>query len=345
MNPELHSTPAEVRAAAAAWARQCAEGLSAPQRAEFVAWMRADPLHRRAFAQANRGGVDCDWAWQAGATEEIMAGLADRAVRRRRRRAAAGAGVALALGLGTLGWMWRANQSAAPAVASTPGSHLIVIRPAKQVLPDGSVVELMDGAEISTDFSGAQRAVSLVRGTAHFAVAKDPRRPFVVQAAGLAVQAVGTAFTVGLAERELSVLVTEGQVRVDAAAAATQATGARTPEPLASLGAGKAVELPIAAPIVAPPVVRAVGEAELHERSVWRIPKLEFTAAPLREVVRRMNEHNVRQFVLGDESVGGRRISGILRADKMDTLTETLEADFGVRAERSPKQIVLRDAR
>ena len=137
-------------------------------------------------------------------------------------------------------------------------------------------------------------------------------------------------------------LVTEGRVRVDWSAPSTATPAAPLAEPLVSVDAGKSVVLPVAAPIVAPPMVRAVNEAELQEQTAWRIPKLEFTATRLREVLAQMNQHNRRQFVLGEEGVGDLRVSGILRADKMDTLTEMLETDFGVHAERRSEEIILR---
>lgn len=254
------------------------------------------------------------------------------------------AGASAAAVVCVAGFLWRANQDAAPSVASPVNSALVVVRQAKQTLPDGSVVELKDGARISTDFSGPERAVSLWHGTAYFQVAKDPRRPFVVRAGGLTVQAVGTAFATELTDRgeQLTVLVTEGRVRVDVSSPSPAAPAAPRAEPLVSVEAGKSVVLPAAAPTADRLIVRAVDDAELQEQIAWRIPKLEFTATRLREIAAQMNQHNRRQLVLGDESVGDLRVSGVLRADKMDTLAEMLENDFGVHAERRAGEIIVR---
>ena len=62
-----------------------------------------------------------------------------------------------------------------------------------RALDDGTVVELNGGAEIEVQFTAAERRLRLVRGEAHFQVAKNPLRPFVVEAGGVAVRAVGTA--------------------------------------------------------------------------------------------------------------------------------------------------------
>lgn len=61
----------------------------------------------------------------------------------------------------------------------------------------------------------SERRVALQRGEAHFEVHHDPARPFVVQAGGSSIEAVGTAFNVYLRdESKLEVLVTEGRVLI-----------------------------------------------------------------------------------------------------------------------------------
>ena len=56
--------------------------------------------------------------------------------------------------------------------------------------------------------------MQLVRGEAHFVVAADASRPFVVSAGAVSVRAVGTEFVVRYSAREIGVLVTEGRVAV-----------------------------------------------------------------------------------------------------------------------------------
>src|SRR5690606_34195438 len=63
-------------------------------------------------------------------------------------------------------------------------------------LPDGSVVTLNTDTVVRTRADGERRLVYLDKGQAFFEVAKDPRRPFVVTAAGRTVTALGTAFDV-----------------------------------------------------------------------------------------------------------------------------------------------------
>ncbi len=332
----------EMTAVAARWAERLSQGMSEAAKAEFKTWLAADPGHPRALAQANRTRVDCDWAWQVGVADEVVARLAERARRRHRRRRRSLAGASAAMLLCAAGWLWQAQPLLTTLENAPAGSSLVVAGPIREVLPDGSVVELRDDARISTNFSGAERSVSLLRGTAHFDVAKDPNRPFVVRMGRIAVRAVGTAFTLELAaSSELSVLVTEGRVGVHTLPA--DAAAATLSEAIVSLDAGKAVSVPIAEQLNELPVVRPVNDRELRIRSSWRIPRLEFSTMPLVDVVSQMNRHNSRKLILGDSAVGMIRVSGILSADKVDSLVEMLETEFDVRVERHPEKIVLRN--
>jgi transmembrane sensor len=316
--------------------------MSELEKAEFKTWLAADPRHPRALAQANRNRVDCDWAWQAGVADEVVARLDERARRRHQRRRQVLAGAVAAVLLCAAGWVWQAQWSAPKDEVALTRSSLVVATPKKEVLPDGSVVELRGAARFSSDFSGTERAISLLHGTAYFEVAKDPDRPFVVRMGRVAVRAVGTAFALELAANdELSVLVTEGRVGVHSLPMSGSASP--LPDAIVSLDAGKAVSLPVAEQLKDIPLVRPINEEELRTRTSWRIPRLEFSSIPLREVVAQMNQHNSRKFILGDNTVGLIRVSGILSADKLDTLAEMLETEFHVRVERHPDKIVLRN--
>lgn len=335
--------PGEIAAAAASWAERFVQGMSESEKTEFKTWLAADPQHPRALAQANRNRVDCDWAWQAGVADQVVARLDERARRRHRRRRQALAGAGAAVMLCVAGWVWQAKWSAAKNDVGRTGSSLIVASPRKEILPDGSVVELRGDARIASDFSGRERSISLLQGTAYFEVSKDPNRPFVVRMGRVAVRAVGTAFALELAaNHDLSVLVTEGRVGVHALSVTDPLAAPPLQDAIVSLDAGKAVSLPTAEQLKDIPLVSSVNDEELRTRTSWRIPRLEFSSIPLRDVVALMNQHNARKVILGDNTVGQIRVSGILSAEKLDALAEMLETEFHVRVERHPEKVVLR---
>ncbi len=271
------------------------------------------------------------WARAAGSGARIAE--RSRTERRRRRHirqlCAAGA-CALLLVVGIQFWQPAASTALQVAQSVAPSS-LVISAPVRQELPDGSIVELKEGARISILFEPQLRRVRLERGEAHFKVAKDPQRPFVVRAGGVDVRAVGTEFSVDLGEQRVGVLVTEGRVAVERDALA----------PLALLDAGQATA--VAFHEVAAPAVLPAPPEEQRARLAWRVPRLELSSTPLAEVVACFNRHGAVRLELADPSLGSLQLSGVLRADSPYALLHVLRNDFGLHEEhRADGTIVLR---
>jgi transmembrane sensor len=302
--------------------------------------MKPDSISGSRSADAEEGRTEFDWPRHAGATDEILRGLETRARRRRYRRFAATGALVATL---ALGFLWTQKFSPPPVAETALAATDVVVRqPERRTLPDGSVVELRDGAQLEIDFSPEFRRVALLRGEAHFAVTKNPARPFIVRADGVEVRAVGTAFAVQVGQSAVEVVVTEGKVAVEKPAPATAAESPETPRLLASLTAGHQAVVETRA---AATEVRELADAEVADRLSWRVPRLEFSGTPLAEVVALFNRHNRTQFVLADAPLGRLRVSGNLRADRVEALVAMVETDFGVRAERLDGRIVLHAAR
>jgi transmembrane sensor len=333
-------------AAAAGWVARRNAGLTAVEQQKLQSWLAADPAHRTAFAHADAERTEVDWALHAGVVDQVLVGLELRAARRQRRRRVLVAASAAALLLVT-GIVWRTADPAHVAPSSPAMASVRVFEPRRLTLPDGSSAELRDGAEVTFDFTGLQRRVTLQRGAAHFQVAHDTARPFVVSSSGLEVRAVGTAFSVELDAKDVEVVVTEGRVAVGRTAPPTVALAspvAGIPEPVL-VDAGHGLLVRGSAAVDAVPEVRALPEAVMRERLAWRVPRLEFVGTPLAEVVAVMNRHNRVQFTLADAELGNLQLSGVVSADKVEALQDMLEAAFAIRAERQGDRILLRSAR
>ena len=208
----------------------------------------------------------------------------------------------------------------------------------RRTLDDGSVVELNRGAEVETVFSASERRVTLVRGEASFTVAKDAARPFVVVAGGVAVRAVGTVFNVRLDGAGVEVVVAEGRVRVDTPGGVAQ-TDAQV------LSVGQSAVVPLAKVAAAPQVV-TLTEAQLAARLAWQPRLLDFTNAPLSEIVADFNRRNPVRLIVGEPALGALRLSAAFRSDNVEGFVRLMESDFGMRAEwRNEREIVLRRVR
>jgi transmembrane sensor len=266
----------------------------------------------------------------------MIRALGARATRRRRRRVASMAVALTAVVIFALQWNPRRAAESWP-----PTARLIV--PEKRTLPDGSVVELRAGAEVTVDFSGEFRRVALRTGEALFYVAKDPVRPFVVSTAEFDVRAVGTAFVVAKARGEVDVVVTEGRVAVDRTPAASAAISTERPEPtLVDAGQRARMNLALGA---AGPVVAAMTAMEIEARLDWRTPRVVFTDASLADAVAIMNQHSKLRLVIADSALAALPVNGVFRLGNSETMVRLLEDGFDVGAERAGETITLRRAR
>ena len=315
-----------------------------------------------------------DWAQASGAADLVEREM-NACVERRRRRHAMTKGAFAVMLLLTAGAVWQTRQLA-PA---TLESRAIVSMPTRQILPDGSVVELKDDAQIVVDYSTLQRRVTLARGEAHFEVVKEAVRPFVVEANGVAVRAVGTAFAVQLGDKTVEVIVTEGRVAVEQGTRGqrpkdqetrdqrreTRDEGprdqgtkgpkdlraARVPQSLPPslrhslsplyLAAGHRVSIDTVPQSAVEPTVQTVTDSELARRLAWRVPRIEFNFTPLSEVIPTFNQYGSARLRLADPELGTLKLSGVLRADNVPVLLQILESSYGVKAERTSAEIVL----
>lgn len=109
------------------------------------------------------------------------------------------------------------------AVTSQPERQFEVVTAFGQkssvTLPDGTRIWLNSGSRVSysSAFNSRSRTVNL-EGEAYFSVARNEQLPFVVQADGMSVTALGTKFNVKAYANEEEVVATlvEGKIRTDA---------------------------------------------------------------------------------------------------------------------------------
>lgn len=195
-------------------------------------------------------------------------------------------------------------------------------------LPDGSSVTLNTDSGIRVDLSDVERLVRLDSGEAFFEVAKDASRPFVVVAGSKRVTAVGTKFSVRRDGENVSVIVTEGKVRVEGAGeqpllvAGTMALASRTK------------------------VSVQEGSAEQVEEALsWRTGYLIFDATDLADAIAQFNRYTNRKIVIGDAAIAGVRVSGKFRATNSEAFVRILSDNFGIAAATAGDEIVLSAAR
>jgi transmembrane sensor len=326
-----------IDSAATQWLARRDRGLTPAEQDAYLQWLQETPAHGSKIARLERAWSRLDalrhWhpAHSSHPNPDLLAPP-------RRRRWIAPAFFAAAAALAFVAATWWTGT---PDPANRRGAT-IHPRPQQIALEDGSLVELNADAQIETHFTAERRTIRLVRGEAHFAVAKDITRPFVVLADTFSVRAVGTAFAVDLNEDEISVLVTEGKVQLDE----MLPHAGRTPaiRELSGIVAGQEaiVRMRLADPSEPRFRIRDITPAEIQTSLAWQTMHLEFVDMPLREVAEEFNRYNGRKLIIEDRATGEIVIGGSFRADNIEPFVRLLDLGFGVSSYPRGNDIVLR---
>jgi transmembrane sensor len=310
------TTAEAIEERAADWlARRDAGGWTPADEAAFETWLAEATAHRVAYLRLEA-------AWQEAGRLRALRGLKPAPAAKswsRRLMLPVAAALVVAVGLSaalTVGWPTREEFETAI------GGHETI------PLTDGSQVELNTDSRLRVASMGEQRRVILEKGEAYFEIAKDPSRPFVVEAAGQRVTVLGTKFSVRIENGDLRVAVTEGRVRVDPQIAHNVAPVVLTPGAVARSGRDGVLVSRRAMP-------------QLEEGLSWRSGMLIFSNATLGDAVADFNRYNRTKLVMRDPALGRIEIGGSFRATNVEGFVRLLETGFDVKAARQGDTIVL----
>ncbi len=337
---EPGSRKVSVEREAARWLARCDRGLSPQEQDRYLEWLHADVQHAEALARARDLWLRMDMLaeWRPVHSDRVNSDLLRPAVGRSWWVHASAWAIASAALITAAMVLWPARRLDEEAVAVAA----VVPAPERRTLDDGSIVELNAGAALEVAFAPDARRVRLVHGEALFTVAADPVRPFLVESGSYAVRALGTAFCVSAVDGEFSVLVTEGQVRVERAPDAPAPRDAGPPL-IRALSAGHAATISrLGEPAGRERIeIREVTPAEVDAALYWRSIRLVFEDVPLHAVVAEFNRYNVRKLTIADEVTGAILVGGTFRADHLDAFVRLLDSGFEVSAVSRGEEILL----
>ena len=227
-------------------------------------------------------------------------------------------------------------------------------------LPDGSNITLNTASRIRVHLTPKERLIDLQGGEAFFKVAKDPRRPFVVQVGDKRVVAVGTQFSVRRDGRDIRVVVTEGTVRLESVnSARSQIKGMSGVTSASAPGADGGVRLtdwssgsvmPVSTSLPAGTIARLTEDDVLVENETvpqaeellsWRQGYLRFHDTTLAEAIAEFNRYNAHTIAIDDPTVASIRISGTFRPTNYEAFVRLLRDGFSIRAEDNGERIIL----
>ncbi|MBI2511627.1 MAG: FecR domain-containing protein [Opitutae bacterium] len=337
LSPEdspLSPLPDAVVAAASAWLARRDRGFTPAEQDAYLQWRREDERHAIAVARLEKAwsALDTLAEWRPEHSQKPNPDLL--AVPRRRIWRATGALLALAAAVALAFVIFKPFDA-------TPATVQVARQSELRTLADGSVVELNKDAEITVDYSAAERNIKLLRGEAYFTVAKNPDRPFIVTAGGVRVRAVGTVFNVRLSGSDVDVLVTEGKVRIDPPK--PEEPGVSGALNAALVGARERTTVNAAVPTpLAPEVVEATGD-EIESTLAWQGVRIKFRDTPLDEAVAEFNRYNKEtRIVIADRRIAKIPLRGNFRADNADAFVRLAQEILGVHVDQEDGRYILR---
>lgn len=191
-------------------------------------------------------------------------------------------------------------------------------------LADKSRVWMNSDSRLRIVFDKRQRRAELIRGEALFEVAKEAHRPFVVEAGGRYVTALGTSFVVRHEPDQTSVTLVEGKVAISSSAVAENAPvleralhaigaehsgphGARssaTGESPWILSAGQRLTLASAG-------TPKIDEPSVESVLAWRRGEVVLNETPLKQAVSEMNRYDAKTIVIEGSAIATLRVSGL----------------------------------
>jgi len=304
----------EQEQAALAWLSLLHDQPSSGDQATFSRWLRADPAHACAYAQAQVLWELSEVPASTLADEEAVAlqgylNAMDRSKRSSVRRWSGALAMAacllliVAVGAGWQPSRWVDDLGADYVTA--PGEVKTV------TLADQSRVTLDADSAIAVDFSHGERHIQLRRGAGFFSVSHTGE-PFVVGAGNGEARVLGTQFEVRLQPAGAQVTVLSGRVGVTPSKSGQQKI----------LTAGQQVTY-------ADGVADELHAVDSESRLAWRDGWLNYYKAPLAEVVRDLRRYYPGRILLLNDDLGNRRVSGSFPSKDPQSVISALQAVLG----------------
>ncbi len=285
-------THQEIDHIAAGWAARRCNDFSADDAAMLDAWIEADPRHFGAYMKAEAVLARLDQAGAAG-TEALRPKDAPAGPVLTKRRVILMGATAACLTAAVVGTTAVRRLLEEEVYATDIGESKEI------ALSDGSIVTLNTNTRIAVRYTEDLRKIALLQGEALFDVAKNKRRPFIVQAHDTQVRAVGTSFTVKLVSQELvQVMVREGVIEI------------RRPNVPEALPVRLAANNMALAPVKAPISTAPIPTAQIKENLAWRHGLIAFDNETLADAAREFGRYSNIQIQVAP-GLQGQTVTGL----------------------------------
>ncbi|MFA7555806.1 MAG: FecR domain-containing protein [Spongiibacteraceae bacterium] len=340
MTNELHLRHApSITAEACAWIAQLETGKLTPEDlAAFREWMARSPAHRIEIRRLAKLSADINvLAGMAPVLEEVVKKHRSTIDKGYRQTWPKNFMIAVALLLvvvisgAYVGFFQEKSFFLAPALVITAVGEYREV-----TLSDGTVMALNTDTRVEVDYSNQRRKVRLLKGEAHFHVAHNPLRPFVVYAGEKSVRAVGTTFSVVNLPKKFGVMVVEGKVEVaettvihpslPSAIKTKEVSLVPVSRPI-QLAAGESVTY---ADSISKKTIEKVPQREIQRRLSWQDGFLDFSDTPLSDVVDELSRYTTMNIEIIDPELNKIKFGGIFRIDDLPGFFDVVQSNFHI---------------
>lgn len=314
----------DIDQAASEWTARLDRGpLTTQDEAAFRAWLAGDARRKGAMLRAQALSMMSESAQALGDGFDPADFSEPKVARFSRRQALTwGGGAAAAASLAALA---IGLPAAAGTVISTERGE-IRLAPLK----DGSTVLLNTETKIRVRYEKGRRIVNLLNGEAYFSVARDDRRPFIVEVDGRRLSTTQANFRVRkLEQAPVDVLVNQGLVDIAPAAASARA-GRLASNTRMELSARAAVERP-----------QALTPETVTRELAWREGKLAFEGETLEQAAATFARYSDTQILIGDPALAREPVTGLFAANDPIGFSRAIARVFDAKADQRNDAVVI----
>lgn len=329
---------------ASAWIAKLDRELTNTEADDIRCWIAADPRNKEMLS--NMAGLWDDMDSLSRLSELFPNPLLEQQQSKGRWVFAAASGFAVVAALLVSVFM---TMNAGTGV---PGNNIPVESIAYQTaigglsrveLSDGSQIMLNTNSRIDVEFSKQQRKIHLQHGELHIEVAHDSSRPFNVIVGDRIFQAVGTAFSIRIDDKQrIELLVTDGKVKVGHMSAIMADAGDQHTDKSAhvlnealSVSKGERILLDESNELL-----DKLDPEEVDAELSWRDGNLIFRGESLGNAAAEISRYAPVEFVFLEEGLQQIRVAGLFKVGDVTGFLASLEANFDIVYQRLNEETI-----
>ena len=312
-----YSIPPERLAEAGVWvARLHSDDCDAAMRAGFKQWLNAHPLNAAAFELTTE-------VWEeAHGLRQVMPFAPEPSTAR--RFLATGFAVAAAMIVLAVTLVFFRQ----PDVTTSIGEQRSL------ALEDGTRVFLNTATRIRVHYDKNARQIEVISGEVFCDVAKRPDWPFLVEAGGHRVRALGTSFAVRYESDRASVTLVEGKVSV--------ASDKVPPLNNRNAGTGEVINLVAGQRLSFDTNQNAILDRPVMENvTAWRRGKVVLDDTPLADAIVEMNRYSRTKLTVERAEAAQLRVNGLFQAGDSLSFAKAISQAYGLRVVEKPREILI----